>query len=267
MTRMDTWILRRLILDRRIRDIDPVVLRKGIDVATRRNSENRLRFSLATDLTTIAQIGDIVEVSFDSKEPFWRVIELKEGRINEILGDLLKANRHRLEDEASGDQIAGTIGRHAVEQLTRIKRQRTRLERLEEIILTDKGLDPVHNIPLIITPDKVFTESYDHSINLVIDAARKTGVAGTSLSDCLHLVALRQDHVRGDYMNAVGHALLHMRRPTRSCNLVKGHEESVAEVNEMQSGPPFVDLVAHSMRAQWGRPVFSGPIRIRPWIS
>ncbi len=256
MTRLDTWILRRLVLDRRIRDIDPVVLRKGIDVATRRNSENRLRFSLATDLTTIAQIGDLVEVSFDSKKPYWRVIELKEGRINEILCDLLDANRDQPDEKVSYERIVTGVGQHAADQLTRIKQQRTRLELLEEIIVTDKGVDPTHNIPLVITPEKVFTDSYDEAIDHVIDAANKREVACTSLSGCLRLVALRQDHVRGDYMGAVGHALLHMRDPASACNLFEGQEQSLEEVEKIKKGPPFIDLVAHSMRAQWGRPIF-----------
>jgi hypothetical protein len=256
MTRLDTWILRRLILDRRIREIHPVVLSKTIDVATRRNSENRLRFNLVTDLTTIAQIGDLVEVSFESTKPSWRIIELKEGRINEILCDLLEVNKDQPEQQVSYDHIATTIGQHAADQLTRIKQQRIRLERFEEIVLTDKGLDPIHNIPLVITPDKVFTESYDQAIDHVIDVANKGGVAGTSLNGCLHLVALRQDHVRGDYIGAVGHALLHMRQPVRACSLVEGYQESAVELEEIQKGPPFVDLVAHSMHAQWGRPIF-----------
>jgi hypothetical protein len=52
-------------------------------------------------VTTIAQIGDLVEVSFDSKKPYWRVIELKEGKINEILCDLLDANRDQPEEKGN----------------------------------------------------------------------------------------------------------------------------------------------------------------------
>ena len=74
ITHFDTWVIKRLILDRHLRSIDPRVLRKTIQVATQRNADNRLRFSLVADLTTIVQIGDLVEISFDSRDPRWKVI-------------------------------------------------------------------------------------------------------------------------------------------------------------------------------------------------
>jgi len=55
--------------------IDPEVLKHTVEVATERNREDRMRFSIVADLTTPVQIGDLVEID-RSKEPrSWRVIE------------------------------------------------------------------------------------------------------------------------------------------------------------------------------------------------
>jgi len=47
-----------------------------------------------------------------------------------------------------------------------------------------------------------------------------------------------------------------MRVPARECTLTNGTDDGVTEWKEVREGPPFVDLVVHSMHAQWGRPVF-----------
>ena len=82
ITNSDTWILRRLLLEDRIHDIDPKVLGRTLEVASRRNADSRLRFSLVGDLSTVVQIGDLVEISFESDERRWKVIELA-GRYEE----------------------------------------------------------------------------------------------------------------------------------------------------------------------------------------
>jgi hypothetical protein len=43
--------------------IDPVVLRRTADIAHRRNADDRLIFHLVSDMTTVAQVGDLAFVS------------------------------------------------------------------------------------------------------------------------------------------------------------------------------------------------------------
>ncbi len=252
----ETWILRRLTLDHRIPAIDPVVLRRTLDVATRRNTDSRLRFSLVSDLTTVVQIGDLVEVSFDPVDPRWRLVELKEGRINALLSGLLGQNSSEADAKALDDEIAATVGRNAVEQAGRMRRQRKRRAEVERIAATDKGRDPATNMPMVVTPERVYTEFYVQAIQQVAEGAEKDGVAGASLDGGLYLVGMRRDQIRGDYIGAVNHVLLHLRQPERHCELIAGSDAAMAEFREVQKGQPFVDLVAHSMHAQWGIPVF-----------
>jgi hypothetical protein len=253
ITRLESWILRRLVLDRRIRGIEPTVLRKTLDVATRRNSDSRLRFSLVSDLTTVVQIGDLVEISFDPADPKWRLVELKQGRINELLSGLVGKELSTGDAKSLDDEIAATLGEHAGRQGRRMRRQMIRLREVEKIIKTarpsaqhaprnDSG--PRHHRKL---------RGGDSP------SSRRVACYGSRRSEHprrVHLVGLRRDQVRGDYIGAVGHVFLHLRHLERECRLVAGTDEGMAEFREIQQGPIFVDLVANSMHAQWGMPVY-----------
>jgi hypothetical protein len=254
ITNFDTWILRRLLLEDRVYPIDKEVLKRALEVATQRNSENRLRFALVSDLSTIVQIGDLVEISFADGVRSWSVIELKEGKVNEILSGELK--RHELDEAAMEQAVRESLGVKAVRQVRRMKRQVNRLRELNKIIATDKGADPNTNVPIILTPDKVITDNYLEAIGRIVGSARAKGVGGAMLPGGLYLVALRADQAVGDYLGAVAHTFYHMRYPDRECRLAKGKERASEELRAMDDGTVFVDLVAHSMHSQWGTPVY-----------
>ena len=170
ITQLETWILKRLILDHRIRDIDPSVVRRMLALARRRNGQTRARFSLVADLTTTVQIGDLVEISFDRSKPRWRVIEVKEGRVNELLSEALAQNASSgLADASVYDKIEDALGKGAARQARRMRLQITRLAEVEKIITTDTGLDPALNEPLFMLPDKVVTDSYDGAVRRVTE--------------------------------------------------------------------------------------------------
>jgi len=137
-----------------------------------------------------------------------------------------------------------------------MQQQMFRLAEVAKIITTDEGLHPALCMPVKMTPDRVVTEHYMDAIQRVVEGARQKGVSAASLPGGLHLLGMRRDEVRGDYIGAVGHILLHMRDPERPCRLNAGTEEGLAEFRHVQEGPPFVDQVAHSMGAQCGRPVY-----------
>jgi hypothetical protein len=256
ITGMEDWILRRLVLDWRIRSIDPAVLKTTLAEATRRNSESRLQFSLVSDLTTVVQIGDLVEVAIRPGSRECRLVELKGGEVNTLLSNVLASPSSEAAAQALDSEIAATLGEKAVVQARRMQRQMFRLGEVAKIITTDEGLDPALRMPVRMMPERVVTEHYMDAIQRVVGGARQKGVSAASLPGGLHLVGMRRDEVRGDYIGAVGHVLLHLREPERPCRLNAGTEEGMAEFRHVQEGPPFLDLVAHSMRAQWGRPVY-----------
>jgi len=254
ITNFDTWILRRLLYEDRVYEIDKAVLPKMLGTAARRNSENRLRFSLVGDRSTIVQIVDLVEISFDSSDRRWKVIELKEGHINEVLSGLLSSS-DVLQPEME-HRVEATLGKSAVKQARRMQRQKHRLSELHRVITTDRGSDPSTNVPIVITPDRIFTENYVDAILRIVDSSRTKGFGAASLPGGLHLVGLRRDRAVGGYVGAVNHVFFHMRYPDRVCNLAEGGGRASEELQAMDDGSVFVDLVAHSMYAQWGTPVY-----------
>ncbi len=179
----------------------------------------------------MVQVGDLVEVSFQQNDPGWQVIELKEGRVNELLSGFLGQNQSEANAEAFDDEIAPTLGKHTLAQARRMQRQMTRLAEVEKIIRTDKDQDPGLNIPLVMTPDLIRTESYAEAIQRLVNRAREEGVAAASLPGGLHLVGLKRDEIREDYLGAVGHILLHLRHPGRPCKLAAGTEEGMERVS------------------------------------
>lgn len=254
----ETWIIRRLSLDRRIRPIDPIVLRKTLAVASGRNSDDRSGFSLVSDLTTSVQIGDLIEISFGGPSAAWKVVELKEGRINDLLSGRLDSSSRSGEYEKAMDQeIERTLGKRAVAQAQRMRRQNSRMAEFKKIITTDRGIDASTNRPLYLLPDKVEVESYLEGINQIVSQARSKGFGAASIPGGLRLVALRRDRAEGGKcIGAVAHVFLHLRHPERECRLDAGFDEGMKEVEEFADEPVFIDLVAHSMHAQWGTPVY-----------
>jgi hypothetical protein len=195
-----------------------------------------------------------VEISFESGHRRWNVIELKEGRINEVLAGVLGSGEAMKPDVER--RVEATLGRKAVKQAHRMQRQMHRLDELQRLIATDRGSDPRTNVPIVITPDRYFTDNYLDAIRRVFDSARSTGFASASLPGGLHLVGLRRDHAVGDYLSAITHVFFHMRYPNRVCKLTQGADRALEELRDMDDGTVFVDLVAHSMYAQWGTPAY-----------
>lgn len=254
ITHPDTWILRRLIVEDRVYGIDSNVVKRALSIAEERNRDSRLRFSLVSDLSTIVHIGDLVERSFVPGDRKWKIIELKEGRMNEVLSGILdEAKRNDPEIES---HVMATLGKVAAKQVSRIQRQTHRMREVRRIMTTDSGSDPRTNVPIMMTPDPIVTEDYKDAIGRVVDTARARGFGGASLPGGVHLVGLRRDHTVGDYVGALNHTFFHMRYASRPCRLTDGIAEAQQELREMKDGSVFVDLVAHSMYSQWGTPVY-----------
>jgi hypothetical protein len=78
------------------------------------------------DLTTIAQIGDVVRVDrSDPRTRSWTIIELKEGRMNQVLSGILREKDNALAD-ADIQHITDTFGEKAATQARRMARQNLR---------------------------------------------------------------------------------------------------------------------------------------------
>lgn len=207
--KMQNWIPRRMMLEYRIHDIEPCTLRKTIEIATDLNREERLDFHLAADLTTTVHVGDLVKVSFASKPPKWSLIELKEGKMNALLSDIIEKGGEGLRDEHI-TKIRDQFGSKAVSQAQRMIRQQDRHREVMRAVETDEGIDIMHNIPIKLKPDEVEIDEYRETVGNLCEKARTEGVAVSIVDGCFRLVAVNDTNYEKLGRMGVAHLLYHL---------------------------------------------------------
>lgn len=255
----ETWVLRRFTVTPGISRIDPNVLKRTLEVASRRNAASRYLFSIVADLTTAVQVGDLIQVDMTPPGPKrWTIIELKEGRMNEMLSGLLD------ESSRSGsmielEDIEQKFGDAALKQMRRMTRQRGRMDEFKKIVTTDKGVDLLHKVGIQLTPDVVFVEDYLPVVGELVDRAIKKGLAGRTVDTCLHLVAVRDRILIEHGTGAVAHTFFHMVDREVPCRL-DDTTDRLKEIEAFATMPPFFDLIWHNLNLQWGLPFFLWPL-------
>jgi hypothetical protein len=255
MVAPDHWVLKRFIHEEGIRPIDPSVVARTLETAASLNRGDRHKFHLVTDLTTGVHVGDLIVVNFPFRgSKLWRIVELKEGRMNELLAGVLGGSSEQPVDVIL-EQVRETLGAHATEQARRIVRQQRRLDEVHKIITTDRGLDWNLATEVRMMPDRVELTSYVEAVSRVVERAHTSGVGTASVDRCLYLVGFGAQvrRVPGD----VQHALLHVKEPGLACAMQAGEEARIGvELAAMKSILP-VDLVYQNLRSQWGVPLFA----------
>lgn len=142
ITGYELQILKRMTLHNRIHRIDPDIVERTLVEAGRLNRESRYRFNLVCDLTTIIQVGDLIQIDkAPSSRTAWRIIELKSGRVNTELMGYLDRGKTAL-DEIDLKEIETKLGRHAVSQAKRMERQMFRTDEVARMAKTDRAIDP-----------------------------------------------------------------------------------------------------------------------------
>jgi hypothetical protein len=177
----EPWILRRMQTADEIPRIDPSVLERTIQIASDLNRENRSAFHLVSDVTTAVQIGDLIRLSFDEGPKKWEVIELKEGKVNEIIEEIIGEQPTKQQSEAMS-RVEEQMGQKAAKQMRRMLRQRSREQEIEKFRTLDHGIDPKHKIPVYLTPDVVIVDDYGKAIRSVCSTAKAEGLAACGAS-------------------------------------------------------------------------------------
>ena len=249
------WVLRHFRLSDQIHPIDPVVLRKTIEMATERNREERLRFSIVSDLTTAVQIGDLIEIDRSSLTGrSWRIIELKTGRVNEILSSLIEQRQGVISNE-DRDVLQNSLGPKAVKQVTRMLAQQDRQRNLETLVETDRGVSPRFGMHTQVFPDIIEVEDYAIALDSVCTRARSSGVGAARVSGCLSLFAISAEQLARTDFGAVKHSLYHLSNPSAACEL-RNEAAAPHELSEVRKLRPVFDLVQVNLHSMEGRPVF-----------
>lgn len=253
----DEWIIRRLG-DDQIRRIDPKVLERALRYATSRNQDTRYNFSVVSDLSTAIHIGDIFEVIRPpNKNKSWRILELKGGKVNAILSEILGDKAAPLNEEER-NSLEQTLGKHAVKQAQRMLKQRDNLSQLEKIVETDRGIDFGTKREIILSPDVAIVEDYEKDLATLIEDASSKKWASTTIDGCLHLVAMRDDLYRDRGRQALipaFHLFAHIDSPD-SYLKPSSDQEIREELLAFAKKAPIIDLVNLNMRMPRGRPIF-----------
>jgi hypothetical protein len=254
MVGFNPWIVKRFMAQTHTRAIDPVVLQRIVDYASRLNAESRYLFALVSDLTTIIDVGDLLRID---RSPGagrkWTLIEVKEGRANSIISEIIQ-DAKAAEDEQM-NRVRAELGEHGVRQARRMIRQQLRLQEVDKILTTDTGIDLVTNREIVLSREVYEAEDYVRALHHVIKAAREKGIGVSAVDGCLRIVAAKVDEFgRHAAMTGVAHLFFHWNNPSAACAL-PDKKGFIAEVDPAKARP-FVDLVAHSMIVRWSYPAF-----------
>lgn len=186
MLEMKDHVIARMCLEFAIHPLDLQVLTVAHEEVKRMNAESRKSFALLAGMTTFVHVCDVLRIDFRPGSPLVQMIELKSGRINEILLKDLADYQPVLE---SLDQIDDdpTIDDRYRSQAKRMMRQKVRLAQVEKILETDEGTDPVSGQLLKLSKNLILLEGIGTSIEQACQVALDTGAASTTLDDCIHV--------------------------------------------------------------------------------
>jgi hypothetical protein len=250
----DTW--KRLAISRGVPNPEPKELEAMLTLAEGLNRLDPRQLFLVCDLTSVAQLGDMLRIRWDESGAYLALMELKKrGVINDALADRLERNAGKLSEEDLAE-IASEFGERAVKQAERMKRQWARFE--EFTLRAEPNWGQQSNDPEIRRLSQIRAPAmatYLHLLPEVIASAKAHDVAFHCIDDCLWLIGMSEAGIEqvGDSQN-LHHILFHAKYPERSCN------ESEVEALNRQS--PLVNLAAHNLTHVHSRPPLAWPREI-----
>jgi CRISPR/Cas system-associated endoribonuclease Cas2 len=211
--RLEIYIARRFYYHDRPPKIDVKVLIETKIYIDRLNRESRQTFALIADLTTFIHVTDIVRIDFRARSPGASFIELKTGKINEMLLSQIDNYKPTLES-LELIRVDPLIDKRYLPQAERMVRQRIRLEQIQQVLKTDEGMD-IKGYPIKLSKETSQVNTYDDLIDKLCDEAMKTGVASGVNQYCLHIGVGYSDDVqkaRDNALNGVKYSVYQLKK-------------------------------------------------------
>jgi len=238
-----SWIFEHLVFQSRSGTSDPDELMKLVAIATQQNQESKRELHIVTDLTSLVQLGDIIRIRWDEEGLYVRVQEVKTGKVNDKIEDLISTRNGTL-SATDLDQLEVELGPRAKKQAARMLKQRERLKQIEEIgqpyVLPERhrGDKVLQALAKAGTPPGMTT--YLSLIPDLVAAARKDGISVVGVDGCLFLVGVSEKGMKmlGD-MKQLPHWLYHIKHPDLECKS--------EEVESLKKEYPLINLAAHNM--------------------
>jgi len=238
------WMAHHFAFQKEVRRPDPDELRRILSIASERNQNNKREIHFVTDLTTIVQIGDIVRIRWDEDGVYLRLEEIKFGKVNNTLSNIIDSSGGALSDT---DLVAveTELGPHARTQALRMIRQRERLKNFGSIMTPEtqtEGLQGDAVLKALAKEKNPKMATYLSELpELAADVkARGWGVHG--IDGCLWLVGMSEKGLAElglAELKNLPHFLFHIKHPELKCQ--------IEEREALKREAPLVNLAAHNM--------------------
>jgi len=186
MLSMKDHVMARMCLEYAMRPLDLQVLVAAYEDVKRMNAESRMTFALLADMTTFVHVCDVLRIDFRPGHPLVQMIELKGGRVNEILLEELE-NYQPVPQSLELVESDSSIAEHHKAQAKRILRQAIRRDQVQQILRTDEGTDPISGQHMKLSKVEVTPEGYGEKIEEACEVARQAGSASITIDECLHV--------------------------------------------------------------------------------
>jgi hypothetical protein len=250
------WILRRLRVDGGIKRIAPETLKPLLDALAARDERDE-SVSISCDLTTTAQLGDLIIAMWIPSRNVMKIVvaELKVGSMNILLRERLgRTDTSDAQDKIA--QISGELGPKAALQAERMLRQERRLKNFDRVIATDEGADPMSGRPFKMTRKTTIFKDYRDKLSVILARAKTNGWAGVTLDRCLHLIAqVPTDISVGSKGLKIAHDFYHLRHGS-FCGANGLDVDKDTEAMAIKNAPLAVNLFDFCMTQSLAMPPF-----------
>jgi len=131
-----------------------------------------MSIAIWNDATSCVDIGDLTVIE-NGRRSIPRFIELKQGTVNDAIGELLHT-----ESEAREAAVAAfkeKYGKKAAQQFNRVTRQKQIADQALELLVNEKGVDPVSGQQVSVVEATVEPQTYDETLATILNTALASG--------------------------------------------------------------------------------------------
>jgi hypothetical protein len=170
--------VKRLCLYKRRNDLAECNPKSVISTLASLNSDP-LSLAIWNDATSCVDVGDIMYIK-NGLHPVPEFLELKEGSVNDAIIEVL--NTEETSRDGTITAFRGRFGKKGIKQLERVIRQKKIGNQALELLMNEKGIDPVTGHEIEVVESASPPESYDGTLRALLE---KAATCETGAIDCV----------------------------------------------------------------------------------
>jgi len=248
------WLVKRFYTGQEPPQLASSNYESALRAAEHIHESDPLSFALLADLISIIQVGDLLVITRDHEGGAkLGLAELKEGALNEIVGDFVDFFI-RVGCIRAAYFFREQYGEHAAEQAARMMRQAGRMAGVAQVVNTDKGTDMLTNKPIRLSADEIGYYDYDDELAELLEKASKDGSASVVIDGCLVLGVYDSRKVREPAL-AFCHDVFHHFHPGEECPDPEAMDESALR-EALRPRYPIHDVARSVTNAPLSKPIY-----------